>query len=98
MSEIRKSLKRDLAEVCWRELRVHLQRDAIIVVDDALDLIETAIAVADDDKKMVEQWIDAGQLGKPSQQQLERWEAELDHSFQMLIVQPFILIQEGAGA
>lgn len=51
MSEIRKSLKRDLAEVCWRELRVHLQRDAIIVVDDALDLIETAIAVADDDKK-----------------------------------------------
>ncbi len=56
MSEIRKSLKRDLAEVCWRELRVHLQRDAIIVVDDALDLIETAIAVADDDKK----WLSSG--------------------------------------
>ncbi len=40
MSEMRASFKRDLGEVCWRELRIHLQRDSIVLVSGELDLIE----------------------------------------------------------
>ena len=94
MSEMVESFKRDLAGVSWRELKIHLQRDAIIIISAEIDLIEAAIAVAKDDKIQVEVWIDAGHLGKPTEKQLEIWEQEEDKPFQMLIVQPFILIQE----
>lgn len=93
MTRVAESFRRDLADVNWRELRIHLQRDAIIVVADELDLIDVGVAVAEDNKKLVEKWIAAGQLGKPNEQQLESWEREPEISFQMLIVQPFILIQ-----
>ncbi|MDX2481532.1 MAG: DUF2288 domain-containing protein [Desulfuromusa sp.] len=93
MSGMIESFKRDLAEVNWRELKIHLQRDAIIIVAAELDLIEVGVAVADDDKALVEAWIAASQLGKPTDKQLEGWEQESDKLFQMLIVQPFILVQ-----
>jgi len=98
MSEMRASFKRDLGEVCWRELRIHLQRDSIILVSGELDLIETAVAVAEDDKSQVEQWISSGLIGKPEKDSLEQWEAELSTPFNMLIVQPFILIQAVSNA
>ena len=94
MSGMVESFKRDLAGVTWRELKIHLQRDAIISISAEIDLIEAAVAVAEDDKDQVEVWIDAGQLAKPTEKQLESWEQEEDKPFQMLIVQPFILIQE----
>lgn len=93
MTRVAESFRRDLADVNWRELRIHLQRDAIILVADELDLISVGVAVAEDNKKMVEKWIAASQLVKPNEQQLESWEREPETSFQMLIVQPFILIQ-----
>ncbi len=94
MSEIVKSFKRDLAEVSWRELKIHLQRDAIIVVATDLDLIDVAVAVAEDEKVLVEAWIAENQLGKPTENQLKQWEEESDNRFKMLIVQPFILVQD----
>jgi len=94
MSGMVESFKRDLAEVTWRELKIHLQRDSVIIFSAEIDLIEAAVAVADDDKNRVESWLAAGQLGKPTDQQLKGWEGEADKLFRMLIVQPFILIQE----
>ena len=93
MSGMVESFKRDLAEVTWRELRIHLQRDAIIIVSAELDLVAVGVAVADDEKKLVETWVASGQMGKPTEKQLESWEQEPDKRFQMLIVQPFILVQ-----
>ena len=93
MSGMVESFKRDLAEVTWRELRIHLQRDAVIIVSTELDLVAVGVAVADDDKNLVETWVAANQLGKPTEKQLESWEQEPDKRFQMLIVQPFILVQ-----
>lgn len=94
MAELIESFKHDLAEVCWRELRIHLQRDAIIFVSAGLDLVAVAVAVAEDDKGCVAQWISTGEVGKPDKDQLASWESDLDRPFRMLIVQPFILIQE----
>ena len=93
MSEIIENFQQNLAEVDWRDLRIHMQRDAIILVDAALDLIDTAVAVATDDKDRVDGWIAAGQLVKPTAEQVAAWEVTLDKPFHMLIVQPFILAQ-----
>jgi len=93
MSGMVESFKRDLAEANWRELKIHLQRDVIIVVAADLDLIEAAVAVADDDKTQVEVWIGENRLAKPTEDQLKIWEEKPDNLFKMLIVQPFILVQ-----
>ncbi len=94
MSEIREKFATDLADVCWKDLRIHMQRDAIITVAGELDLIDVAVAVARDEKELVGPWIEDAQLSKPSREQLDAWETQLDKGFRVLIVQPFILIQE----
>jgi len=98
MSEMVASFKRDIAEISWRELKIHLKREAIITVASGLDLIDVAVAVAEDDSKMVEGLITAEQLGKPTEAQLKYWEEHQTSTFRMLIVQPYILIQEVVDA
>lgn len=93
MSEIVDRFKTDVAEVPWKDLRIHLQRDSIIIVADELDLVDVAVAVTDDDKGEVEGWIAGGQLVKPTAEQADAWESELEKPFRLLIVQPFILVQ-----
>jgi hypothetical protein len=93
MSNIIEQFKQDLAEVPWKDLRIHLQRDSIVLVADGLSLLDVAVAVAEDDKPLVESWVSAGTLTKPTAEQIKAWEKQLDKPFKMLIVQPFILLQ-----
>jgi hypothetical protein len=94
MSELRERFRQDLAEVCWKDLRIHLPREVIITVAPELDLVAAATAIARDDKGRVEVWLAAGELAKPSSEQLAAWEQELAKPFRILIVQPYILAQE----
>ena len=98
MSEVIEQFKKDLAEVFWKDLRIHLQRDSIILVDTGLDLIDVAVAVAEDNKQQVDSWISTEKLTKPSAEQVTAWETQLDKPFRMLIVQPFILSQAVSDA
>jgi len=93
MSNVIEQLKLDLAEVPWKDVRIHLQRDSIVLVADSLALLDVAVAVAEDNKPLVEGWIADGALTKPTAEQISAWESQLDKPFQMLIVQPFILLQ-----
>jgi len=91
--ETRERLEQDLAEVEWQVLRAHARRGALILVSPGLDLVEVAASVAADERERVSAWIEGGQLAKPSPEQCERWESELDRRFPTLIVQPYVLVQ-----
>ncbi|MFO7812013.1 MAG: DUF2288 family protein [Pelovirga sp.] len=93
MTTLKEGFERDLAQVSWRELRIHLRRDALVTVASDLSLVAVAGAVATDDAPQVEAWIAAGQLAKPTATELAEWETSLDKAFLLLIVQPYILIQ-----
>ena len=93
MSEAREGFTKDLAEVDWKSLRIHAQRDALILIDDQLDIIEVACKVAADAAEEVGTWIEKGLLAKPTAEQLSSWESELEKPFRMLIAAPYILIQ-----
>jgi hypothetical protein len=80
--------------VAWHWLRPHHQRDALWVVAAGLDLEEVGAALTRDDAAAVRDWLADGSLCKPKQEQLERWESNPLHTLAMLIVQPFVLIQE----
>ena len=93
MEEIRKKLEEDMADVNWNDIKPHAQRDAVIVVNETLNLLDVGVAIAQDDKKAVEHWITEQLISKPSNQQLSDWNIDQTQLFKTLIVQPFVLVQ-----
>jgi hypothetical protein len=96
MSEVRDKLQAELATASWELLQPHYERDALFVVDGALDLVDVGVAVAEDRTSEVQGWIEAGQLVRPTAEQAGHW-SEHGGTFQFLIVQPFVLVQPVAG-
>ena len=83
-----------IESVPWHWLRPHQQRDALWVVTAGLDLEIVGTALTRDNAAAVRAWLADGSLCKPNQEQLERWESDPLQSLAMLIVQPFVLVQE----
>jgi hypothetical protein len=94
MTATREELALTIDETEWSWLRAHLERGGLILVNDSLDLAEAGFKVAADDVAAIEQWISAGKLGKPTEIQIRQWNEEKQKKFAMLIVSPYVLIQE----
>jgi hypothetical protein len=95
---MRETLLATMGPIEFSDLRPHLARGTVIIVDGSLDLLDVGEAVARDDKERVAAWVAAGQLGKPSLEQLERWSKTEGPAWTVLVVQPFVLLQEGLRA
>ena len=83
----------DLAK--WEWLRPHTERDSIVLVDSMLELSDVGERVASDDAESLKRWLASGLISKPTLEQISAWNGEPSKMFSMLIVSPFILIQEG---
>lgn len=81
-------------EAEWSSLRAHLQRGGLILVDDSLDLADTAHKVAADDIEIIQHLMENGMIGKPSESKIRSWEEDMHKKFAMLIVSPYVLFQE----
>lgn len=92
--ESRQELAAKIDITDWFSLRAHLERGGVILVDRMLDLTEVGAAVAGDDVKLIERWVAAGLVGKPSAEQITSWDAQTMKIFNCLIVSPFVLAQE----
>lgn len=93
MSDLKAQLAEGIAPATWENLLPHAKRDALIVVDETLDLVEVGNAIAQDNTDIVQTWIESEKITKPSSKQLTTWNQNLDRQFTALIVQPFVLIQ-----
>ncbi|KAF0218334.1 MAG: hypothetical protein FD174_2951 [Geobacteraceae bacterium] len=90
----REELALTVDETEWEWLKAHLERGVVIVVSPELDLVAAGQKMAADDAATVKTWIDAGKLAKPSVEQIAAWDADNDRTFRMLVISPYILIQE----
>lgn len=81
----------------WHWLRPHYQRDALWLVAPDLELEAVSAAMARDEALLVKEWLHEGRLAKPTEEQVAVWEADPTVRLQMLIVQPFVLVQTIAG-
>lgn len=93
MSDLKTQLKKDLATISWQEILPHAKRDAVVVIDQDLDILAVAEAIALDDSSQVNNWISHELLTKPSSQQLTKWNSDPELAFTAAIVQPFVIIQ-----
>ncbi|MEO0375277.1 MAG: DUF2288 domain-containing protein [Cyanobacteria bacterium P01_A01_bin.17] len=92
MSDTRTQLADELADIEWRDIIPHSQRDAVIVVTPSLDMLDVGMALANDEVQSVQHLISEQLIYKPSEQELSDWNGEPQKMFQALIVQPFVLI------
>ncbi|MBD2439884.1 DUF2288 domain-containing protein [Nostoc sp. FACHB-110] len=97
MSDLRAELTEGLDEAEWDWLIPHAQRDAVILVDPGLNLLDVGEAIANDNTQSVQQWIDEQLITKPSLEQVGQWNCDRQKRFNTLIVQPFVLVQEMAA-
>ena len=93
-SSLTAKLSEDLAEIPWTEIKPHAQRDAVIVVNDALNMVEVGVAIASDQVDKVQHWIAEALVQKPSAEQLSLWNDDPSTLFETLIVQPYVLISD----
>ncbi|HIJ81962.1 MAG TPA: DUF2288 domain-containing protein [Desulfuromonadales bacterium] len=92
----REELTLSIDEAEWGWLRAHLDRGGLILVNDALDLADTAHKVAADDVEIIRSLVESGMLGKPSDTMIRSWDENKHKIFSILIVSPYILFQEKA--
>ncbi len=92
--DLRQQLTEALDEATWAWLEPHFQRDVVIVVAPHLALVDVGLAIANNQTMVVQDWITAQFIAKPSQAQYQQWHLLPTHKFTALIVQPYILIQE----
>ena len=90
----KEELALSIDEAEWSSLRAHLERGGLILVDDSLDLADTALKVASDDIEIIQQLVEAGMIGKPSEAKIRLWDDNKLKKFAMLIVSPYVLFQE----
>lgn len=94
MTTTREELALTIDESEWGWLKPHNERGAIILVSIHLDLADVAYRVASDDSTAIGAWISDGCIGKPTEDQIALWEADRSKKFSMIIISPYVLIQE----
>ena len=91
--DLRVELEKTVGPVPWELLKPHAGRDAVVVVNAQLDLVEVGAAIAADSTKAVSRWINEQLIVKPTAEQLADWNRE-NKQLMSLIVQPYVLVQD----
>ncbi len=92
---LQQKLNLETGQISWEEIQRHFARGSVIVVAGELDLVEVASAVAEDNKRLVEEWMNSGQVTRANDDHGLRW-AEMNPppNFWAVVVAPWVLVQE----
>ncbi len=88
----RAKLNLETARMSWRELQRFFASGAAIFVSNELDLVEVAFQISEDNKAQVAQWMNAGLLGRVTDEQALAW-FEADADVWAVVVSPYVLVQ-----
>lgn len=90
---LRGQINLETAQIAWRELQRYFASGATIFVSPALDLVEVAYQIAQDNAAQVSAWMADGQLARVSDEQALGW-YEADTVVWAVVARPYVLIQE----
>lgn len=90
---LRSKLNMETARVPWTELLRHFAAGNVVFVADNLDLIEVAFQMSQDNKAMLQPWIEQQMVARASDEQAQEW---LDQSAELwaVVVHPWVLVQQ----
>ena len=83
----------ETAKIPWKELQYFFASGHAVHVSTELDLVRVARHVANDDRQVIESWMQAGKITPVANAQAREWH---DHDAQVwaVVVRPWILIQD----
>ena len=86
-------LNKETSKIAWQELQRFYARGVVIGVMPDMDLLEVACQFAQDNKTMVEPWLEQGKVFKVNDQQASSW-LEDNTVHWAVVVAPWVLVQE----
>ncbi|WP_020157929.1 DUF2288 domain-containing protein [Methylobacter marinus] len=89
---IREKVNLETSQIAWKELQRFFASGTAVYVAPDLDLVEVAYQFSMDNKALVEQWMQNGQLGLVSDRRAIDW-LEADAQVWAVVVKPWILVQ-----
>lgn len=90
---LRAKVNMETSRIEWRELQQFFASGLAVRVSTTLDLVEVALQMSGDNKAQIENWLDAGMVGKVSDDQAAAWLAS-DPEVWAVVVSPWVLVQE----
>jgi hypothetical protein len=86
-------LNTETARISWPELERHFARGALLTVSPELDLVQVGVHIINDDKTIVDAWLETGELRKTTDDDAR--ELSIDGvSLWAVVVAPWVLVQE----
>jgi len=85
----------ETAAITWQELQPFFARGALLWVTPGMDLVEVAMAVAEDNGAQVGQWLSEGLISKVEAPLAEDLLAR-DPQLWAVVVAPWVMVQERA--
>ena len=89
---LRQKINQETATFPWSELLKQFASGNVIAVDGALDLVDIAEAIAQDNTAIIEPLIVSGKIAKVSDEQASAW-LEQNLLLWTVVVKPWILVQ-----
>ena len=90
---LRAKINQETAKIPWSSLQRFFAKGTAIWVDQGLDLVDVASAIADDAAERVDAWMSQGRVAKVSDVQARRW-VEQDALVWAVVVKPWVLVQD----
>lgn len=90
--ELQRRLNTETSKLKWTELQRHYAGGNVVAVDEALDLIAVAVALARDDTGSVRKWMADGLLARVGDIQAAAW-LQADLEMWAVVVKPWVLVQ-----
>jgi len=90
---LRAKLNLETAQLTWPERERHLARGDVIKVAIGMDLVDTALHVAENNAATVQAWLADGRIARAELSDAEDWHAR-QPMFWAVVVAPWVLVQE----
>lgn len=91
--DLRVKLNLETGRMPWTELQRHFARGIVVSVDGKLDLIEVAVAMAEDDAAKMATWTESGAIVRATEEQAIDWN-ERNAEFWVVVIAPWVVVQE----
>jgi len=92
---LKDKLNLETAQIEWSALQRDFAAGRVISVHQSLDLVDVAKAFAEDDSKLVKEWMELNQVHPVTDEQATAW-FEADADVWAVVIRPWVLVQSSA--
>lgn len=89
----REHFEQELGVICFKDLQKFFAKGIVLIAAESMDVVETALAINEDDADKVQAWVDCGNLIRANDDHARAWLVE-ESVFKAVTVAPWVLVQE----